>query len=68
MPQNGSNLAGTMLSLMRAPVSYDLREYQFANGNNRNYFSPYDNPYYTVNKNPFTQNVNRVFGNTYLNI
>ncbi|MDI1356063.1 MAG: SusC/RagA family TonB-linked outer membrane protein [bacterium] len=67
LPQNGSNLSGVMLSLMRAPASADLRNWQFSNGFNNNYFSSYDNPYYTIRKNPFDQNVNRVFGNTYLN-
>ena len=65
--QNGSNVAGVMLSLLRAPASYDLRNYQFPNGNNRNYFASYDNPYYTVYKNPFTDDINRVLGNVYLN-
>ncbi len=65
--QNGSNVAGVMLSLLRAPASYDLRDYQFPNGYNRNYFSAYDNPLYTVNRNPFTDDINRVLGNIYLN-
>jgi TonB-linked SusC/RagA family outer membrane protein len=67
LPQNGSNLSGIMVGLMRAPASYDLKDYQFSNGNNKSYFSFLDNPYYTASKNPFNQNVNRVFGNTYLN-
>jgi TonB-linked SusC/RagA family outer membrane protein len=66
LPQNGSNLAGVMLSLMRAPASFDLRNYKFDNGFNNNYFSAYDNPYFTAYENPFTQNVNRIFGNTYV--
>lgn len=62
--QNGSNLSGVMLALMRTPTSYDLGAgYEYPSGANRNYFSAYDNPYWTVNNNPFTDNVNRLVGN-----
>lgn len=67
MAQNGSNVSGVMLSLLRAPASYDLTDYKLSNGDNNNYFAAYDNPYYTVNENPFTSNLNRVLGNIYLN-
>ncbi|MFC5684365.1 SusC/RagA family TonB-linked outer membrane protein [Flavobacterium sp. MAHUQ-51] len=63
---NGSNTSGVMLSLMRAPGNYDLRDYITADGKNKNYFSSYDNPYYTVKENPSTSDVNRVFGNMFL--
>lgn len=65
--QNGSNLAGIMLGLLRAPASYDIRDYKYSNGNQRTYFAFYDNPYYTAYENPFTNNLNRVLGNIYLN-
>jgi TonB-linked SusC/RagA family outer membrane protein len=65
--QNGSNLGGIMLGLLRAPASYDLRDYQYENGNQRTYFAFYDNPYFTAFENPFTSNVNRVLGNIYAN-
>ncbi|UFH56754.1 SusC/RagA family TonB-linked outer membrane protein [Spirosoma sp. KNUC1025] len=65
--QNGSNVAGIMLGLLRAPASYDLRNYQFPNGFDRTYYSLYDNPYYTAYNNPFTDDINRVVGNVYLN-
>lgn len=66
--QNGSNVAGVMLSLLRAPASYDLRDYQFpTTGFNKNYYAFYDNPFYTANRNPFTDDINRVLGNVYLN-
>lgn len=67
LPQNGSNLAGTMLGLLRAPASYDISEYKYSNGFNKTYNAAYDNPLYTAYENPFNQNVNRVYGNTYLN-
>ena len=62
--QNGSNLSGVMLALMRTPTSYDLGAgYEYPTGANRNYFSAYDNPYWTINNNPFNDNVNRLLGN-----
>jgi len=67
MAQNGSNLAGTMLGLLRAPNTYDLRDYQNSQGYQNTYFFIYDNPYYTANENPFTSKVNRVMGNVFAN-
>lgn len=62
--QNGSNLSGVMLSLLRAPTSYDLAAgYEYASGENRNYYSAYDNPYWTVNNNPYSDAVQRLIGN-----
>lgn len=63
--QNGSNLGGIMLGLLRAPTSYDLEPHQYDNGNQRTYFAFYDNPYFTALENPFTSKVNRVLGNIY---
>ena len=64
--QNGSNTAGVMLSLLRSVSNYDLRNYKDAEGNNTNYFASYDNPYFTVNENPATSDVNRALGNIFL--
>jgi TonB-linked SusC/RagA family outer membrane protein len=66
--QNGSNLSGTMLSLTRAPASFDLKGegeegYLYPNGNQRQYFYAYDNPYWSVYKNPFNDDIHRVMGN-----
>lgn len=62
--QNGSNLSGVMLSLLRAPTSFDLSEgYEYPSGANRNYYSAYDNPYWTVYNNPYADNVSRLVGN-----
>ncbi|KRD63822.1 hypothetical protein ASE40_00275 [Flavobacterium sp. Root935] len=66
LAQNGSNSSGVMLSLLRSPSNYDLRNYKDGEGNNMNYYNSYDNPYFTVNENPATSDVNRVFGNMYL--
>ena len=64
--QNGSNLAGIMLGLLRTPVSYNLQPYINDKGFQRTYYVVYDNPYYTAYKNPFTSNVNRILGNLFL--
>ena len=61
--QNGSNLSGVMLSLMRAPSSFDLRNYETKAGDNNTYFVAYDNPYWSVYNNPYRDNVDRTIGN-----
>lgn len=63
--QNGSNVSGIMLSLLRSPIQYDLKNYIDGEGNNMNYFANYDNPYFTAYENPATSDVNRVLGNLY---
>jgi TonB-linked SusC/RagA family outer membrane protein len=74
--QQGSNLSGIMLGLLRTPVSFDNsngldkpwnnpESFEFADGSQRNYRGGggYDNPFWSVAKNPFNDNVNRVIGN-----
>jgi len=70
--QQGSNISGVMLGLLRTPITFDnangvdgaenSEAYQFANGNQRTYrgFFGFDNPYWVVNNTPFTDEVNRV--------
>lgn len=65
--QNGSNLAGIMLGLLRTPANYDLSNPYNSAGYQQNYFYLYDNPYYTAKENPFTSNLNRVLGNVFMN-
>ena len=75
--QQGSSLSGVMLGLTRTTPTFDnsngysnaanhLDAYQFQDGtgNQRSYrgFGIYDNPYWVVNKEPFTSRLNRVFG------
>ncbi len=72
--QQGSNLSGLMLDLLRTPPSFDNSNgsddpedpsaYIFPDGTQRNYRGGlgYDNPYWTINMNPFTDDVNRMFG------
>lgn len=69
MVQNGSNTSGVSLSLFRMPSSYDVRKdyYDPETGATNNYFSAYDNPLFTVNRNPYTTFTNRVLGNVYFN-
>ncbi len=64
--QNGSNLAGVMLSLSRTPSSFDIRDYENPDGTQKQYYGAYDNPLYTAYKNPYTDQTNRVLGNIYL--
>jgi TonB-linked SusC/RagA family outer membrane protein len=77
--QQGSNLSGLMLDLLRTPISFDNSNgnddpeakdaYEFDDGTQRNYRGGggYDNPYWTINKNPYTDDVNRMFGTTQIN-
>lgn len=72
--QQGSNLSGLMLGLLRTPISFDNSNglsdpsnpntYSFPDGSQRNFRGGggYDNPYWSINKNPFHDDVNRVFG------
>jgi TonB-linked SusC/RagA family outer membrane protein len=72
--QQGSNISGLMLGLARTPISFDNSNgkndpedpaaYVFADGKQRTYRGTggYDNPYFTINKNVFRDNVNRTFG------
>ncbi|MFM7730484.1 MAG: TonB-dependent receptor plug domain-containing protein, partial [Flavobacteriales bacterium] len=76
--EQGSNVSGVMLGLLRTPASYDNsngygedaadnpESYQFADGTQRKYRygnRGYDNPFWTVNKNPLRDKVNRIIGN-----
>lgn len=76
--QNGSNLSGVMLGLLRAPNSFQLADpnskendeweigFKNADGTQRQYVGVYDNPYWTVYENPYKDNVNRILGNVNL--
>ena len=70
--QQGSNISGVMLGLLRSPITFDNANgvdgatdksaYTFADGNQRTYrgIFGFDNPYWVVNNTPFTDNVDRV--------
>ena len=74
--QRGSNLDGVMLGLLRNTPTFDIGNglegqeaaddpstYVLPSGEQRSYrFGLYDNPYWTVNKNPFEDDVNRMIG------
>jgi TonB-linked SusC/RagA family outer membrane protein len=70
--QNGSNLSGVMLSILRSPVDFNLRGgqgedfWKNPDGSNYTYLPFYDNPYWSAYENPFTDDVNRILGNTYI--
>lgn len=70
--QQGSNTSGLMLGLLRTPNTFDNTNggaandkvgYEFASGAQRSYAGIFDNPYWTINKNKYRDNVNRIFGN-----
>jgi TonB-linked SusC/RagA family outer membrane protein len=71
--QQGSNLSGVMLALLRTPPSFDLsngysnaathpQAYTLADGTPRDYYALYDNPYWSVNENKVETNVDRFIG------
>src|SRR5690606_41790235 len=66
--QNGSNLAGVMLPLTRMPVDFDGRDYLNEDGTQKTYFASYDNPFYSVRYNPYTDDTYRMLGNVYANV
>lgn len=63
--QNGSNVSGVMLSLMRMPVDFNIiggdgaNGYDNADGSSYNYFANYDNPLWTAYNNVQSTAVNR---------
>lgn len=69
--QNGSNLAGVMLGLTRTPADYRLNDpnslgsngWTNVDGTQRSWFPLYDNPHWSVRNNPFTTDMNRMYGN-----
>ncbi len=79
--QRGSNLNGVMLGLLRTAPTFDngngkvgqaaaddVSTYVQSNGDQRSYRNGiYDNPYWTVNRNPFQDDVNRIIGNVFAN-
>jgi TonB-linked SusC/RagA family outer membrane protein len=72
--QQGSNISGVMLGLLRTPPSFDNANgyddpvntpeaYLFPDGSQRSYrWGIYDNPFWTVNRNGFRDDVNRIMG------
>jgi TonB-linked SusC/RagA family outer membrane protein len=81
-PQQGSNVNGVMLGLMRNSATFDaargytngrdaandINTYEFPDGTQRSYRpNSYDSPFWTVNNNPYNDNVNRLIGNINFN-
>lgn len=63
--QQGSNVSGVMLGLLRTPPTFDnAAGYEFPDGTQRTYRlgGGYDNPYWTANNNKYTDNVDRMIG------
>ncbi len=67
--QNGSNVAGIMLGLLRTPSTFDNSDgWIFEDGTQRTYRhgGGYNNPYWSANVNKFTDKINRFVGNAYI--
>lgn len=63
--QQGSNLSNPLFTLWPAPATWDLYgiPYENEDGTMNNYRNFFDNPRWAVEKNPFTDDVDRVLGN-----
>lgn len=63
--QQGSNLSNPLFTLWPAPATWDLYGIPFENedGTMNNYRNFFDNPRWAVEKNPYTDNVDRMQGN-----
>ena len=63
--QKGYNWSGVMEGLLKTPPTFDNGAgYELANGTQRNFMhgGGYDNPFWSVNKNLFKDDVNRMIG------
>lgn len=66
--QNGSNLSGVMLALLRMPSDHNVyggtaeNGYENIDGSQHQYFFAYDNPAWSAYRNPNTSNVGRLSG------
>ncbi len=68
MVQNGSTLGGIMLTLLRAPINYNIKNYvDPLTGNQTQYYAIYDNPLFSTYNNPYNDQTDRIFGNLYAN-
>ncbi len=66
MAQNGSNLSGVMLSLLRMPSDFDARDYIDPKTDEQiTYYAYYDNPFFSSKMNPYTEENDRILGNLY---
>lgn len=75
LAQKGSNLSAVMVGLMRCTPTFDLTNgaddpvnnpeaWMLPDGTQRMFYSNYDNPYWSVNKNRAFNKVNRIIGNS----
>ncbi len=66
--QNGSNLSGVMLPLLRMPADFNVtggtaaNGYENLDGSQHQFFASYDNPLWSANRNPNNSNVGRLSG------
>jgi len=68
MAQNGSTLGGVMLTLLRAPINYNINNYiNPLTGYETQYYTIYDNPLYSALHNTYNSQTDRMYGNVYAN-
>ena len=72
--QKGSNVSGLMLGMLRTPPDFNNKPFINPDGTQRTYRNPsgsgkpgYDNPFWTIENSPAITDVQRVFGNMFLN-
>ncbi|WP_163175848.1 SusC/RagA family TonB-linked outer membrane protein [Bacteroides sp. 51] len=61
--QRGYNMSGIMQGILLTPPTFDSRVSTLADGSQRLAGNAVDNPYWTVNNNPFSDEANRFTGN-----
>lgn len=66
--QNGSNLSGVMLPLLRMPVSFNGSDYLDPASGEQISYTTYDNPFFSVRYNPYKEETDRILGNVYTDI
>ena len=64
LPQDGSNLGGIMLGALRTPPEFDNTKVYNDDGTQHRFYFFYDNPFWTIQNNPFNASISRFMNNT----
>lgn len=65
--QRGYNMSNIMKGILLSPATFDNRAYTLADGSQRLAGSAVDNPYWTINNNPFSDEADRFTGSINVN-
>jgi len=60
----GNGLRTYLFGLNFTPISFDITQYQYDDGEQRNYFDAFNNPIWLVHNNGYTSDVDRFIANT----